>query len=79
MKVPQSLRECRGTAAVDELHIDAIDDIRVLSNPIEAIRYKPNFYIIETTFSSTDHMYMIHKNENFISFLGLILMVVLTI
>ena len=45
MKVLQSLNDCRGTAAVDELHIDALDDIKMLSDPVEAIRYKSTNYI----------------------------------
>jgi len=39
MKALQSLDDCRGTAAADELHIDALDDIKMLSDPTEAIGY----------------------------------------
>ena len=45
MKTLQSLDDCRGTAAADELHIDALDDIKMLSDPTEAIGYKSTNYI----------------------------------
>ena len=35
----QSLKNCRGTAAVDELHVDSVDDMKILSRPVPAVRY----------------------------------------
>ncbi|XP_065054934.1 protein arginine N-methyltransferase 7-like isoform X1 [Rhopilema esculentum] len=48
LKTMAALNECQGTAATDELHVDQVDDLRVMSNCIEAVRFdfnaKPNAF-----------------------------------